>query len=65
MLRLPDSWVWDFWFADTGEAYHVFFLRASRALKDPHRRHRRAVRLDPETRAFRPCQAPPPGRLAP
>ena len=33
---------WDFWFADTGDAYHVFFLRASRALQDPHRRHRRA-----------------------
>jgi beta-fructofuranosidase len=43
MLTLPDSWTWDFWFADTGDAYHVFFLRASRALKDPHRRHWRAA----------------------
>ena len=42
MLRLSDSWVWDFWLADTGEEYHLFFLRASRALGDPHRRHWRA-----------------------
>jgi beta-fructofuranosidase len=42
MLELPDSWIWDFWFADTGAEYHVFFLRASRALHDPDRRHRRA-----------------------
>ena len=43
MLELPDSWVWDFWFADDGERYHLFFLRASRALLDPERRHRRAA----------------------
>ena len=42
MLRLPDSWIWDFWIADTGIEFHVFFLRASRALHDPHRRHLRA-----------------------
>jgi len=42
VLSLPDSWVWDFWFADDGERYHLFFLRASRALLDPDRRHRRA-----------------------
>jgi beta-fructofuranosidase len=40
MLRLPDAWIWDFWFADTGTEFHVFFLRASRALRDPMRRHR-------------------------
>lgn len=42
MLRLPDSWTWDFWLADTGSEYHVFFLRASRALRHPDRRHHRA-----------------------
>lgn len=42
MLRLPDSWVWDFWFADDGERFHLFFLYASRALHDPERRHYRA-----------------------
>jgi beta-fructofuranosidase len=40
MLRLPDSWVWDSWFAFDGEYHHVFYLRASRALQDPERRHR-------------------------
>lgn len=43
MLELPDSWTWDFWLADTGEEYHLFFLRASRALLDPDRRHLRAT----------------------
>lgn len=42
MLRLPDSWVWDSWLADDGVDYHLFFLRASRALHDPHLRHHRA-----------------------
>lgn len=42
MLALPDSWVWDFWLADDGERYHVFFLYASRALHDPDARHYRA-----------------------
>ena len=39
MLRLPDSWIWDFWFADDGRAYHVFFLKAPRSLGDPELRH--------------------------
>ncbi|MBC6461408.1 glycoside hydrolase family 68 protein [Actinomadura sp. HBU206391] len=44
MLRLEDHWVWDSWYAtDDDGRYHVFFLRASRALLDPDRRHRRAV----------------------
>lgn len=43
MLLLPDAWTWDFWLADTGEQFHAFFLRASRALLDPDRRHRRAA----------------------
>lgn len=42
MFRLPDSWVWDFWLADDGDQYHLFFLFASRALHDPDLRHRRA-----------------------
>nr|WP_194241537.1 glycosyl hydrolase family 32 [Galbitalea soli] len=39
---MPDSWVWDFWIADTGEEYHLFFLFASRALQEESARHRRA-----------------------
>jgi beta-fructofuranosidase len=42
VFRLPESWVWDFWLADDGRRYHLFFLYASRALRDPHARHHRA-----------------------
>lgn len=43
VFDLPGSWVWDFWFADDGEQYHLFFLYASRALGDPDARHYRAA----------------------
>jgi sucrose-6-phosphate hydrolase SacC (GH32 family) len=43
MLRLPGAWIWDFWLADDGDRYHLFFLYASRALQDERRRHRRAA----------------------
>lgn len=43
MFELRSSWVWDFWFADDGDRYHLFFLKASRALQDPDRRHWRAT----------------------
>jgi beta-fructofuranosidase len=43
MLRLPDHWVWDSWYArDDSGAWHAFFLRAPRALGDPDRRHHHA-----------------------
>jgi beta-fructofuranosidase len=42
LFRLPDAWVWDFWLADDGTNYHMFFLYASRALGDPEARHFRA-----------------------
>jgi beta-fructofuranosidase len=42
VLRLPDHWVWDSWHAHDGAQIHLFFLRASRALLDPDRRHHRA-----------------------
>jgi beta-fructofuranosidase len=42
MLILPDAWTWDFWVADDGARFHLFFLRASRALLHPDRRHRLA-----------------------
>ena len=41
-FRLPEAWVWDFWLVDDGQKYHLFFLYASRALKDPEARHNRA-----------------------
>ena len=42
MFRLPEAWVWDFWLADDGQHYHLFFLYASKALNDPDARHYRA-----------------------
>lgn len=42
MFDLRDSWVWDYWFADDGQSYHIFFLYASKALHDPETRHHRA-----------------------
>lgn len=41
-LCLADHWVWDSWVAVVGDEYHLFFLRASRALGEPIRRHKRA-----------------------
>ena len=38
-LRLPDRWLWDFWFARDGDDVHVFYLQAPRALGDPELRH--------------------------
>lgn len=42
MLSLPDHWVWDSWPVRHNDMHHLFFLRASRALGDPNRRHHRA-----------------------
>ncbi|MDR1635345.1 MAG: glycoside hydrolase family 68 protein [Bifidobacteriaceae bacterium] len=42
MFDPRDSWVWDYWFADDGQRYHLFFLYASKALHDPEARHHRA-----------------------
>ena len=43
MFLLPDVWTWDAWFVDDGHQFHAFYLKASRALGDPHRRHDRAT----------------------
>lgn len=42
-MRLPDHWLWDFWFAVDGDEVHVFYLQAPRALGDPELRHRHAT----------------------
>lgn len=38
MLVVPDWWVWDFWLADDGEFFHLYFLQApsSVAADDRH-----------------------------
>ncbi len=38
-LHLPDNWLWDFWFAQDGPDYHVFYLQAPRSLSDQELRH--------------------------
>lgn len=41
-FRLPDKWVWDFWFGLSRDEVHVFYLQAPRALRDPQLRHHSA-----------------------
>lgn len=43
VLRLPDKWVWDSWFADTGTEYHLFYLQAPRSLGEESLRHHNAT----------------------
>lgn len=43
VLRLPDRWIWDSWYATRGDEYHVFYLQAPRSLGDPDLRHRSAT----------------------
>jgi beta-fructofuranosidase len=43
MLSLPDKWIWDFWFAQDGDEYHIFYLQAPKSLKLEHRRHHNAT----------------------
>lgn len=42
-FRLNDHWVWDHWILTSPNHLDLFFLRASRALQEPWRRHRRAA----------------------
>lgn len=41
-FALPDYWVWDFWIADDGDLFHLFYLHAPKTLRDPDLRHRNA-----------------------
>jgi len=38
-LHLADKYIWDFWFAQDGPDYHVFYLQAPRSLSNPELRH--------------------------
>lgn len=38
-----DHWVWDFWVADDGDRYHLFYLHAPTSLGDERLRHRNAM----------------------
>ena len=39
MLLINDKWIWDFWFAQNGDEYHIFYLQAPRSLELEHLRH--------------------------
>ena len=41
-FSLKDSWVWDFWIADDGATFHMYYLHAPKSLGDPALRHRNA-----------------------
>jgi beta-fructofuranosidase len=38
-LKLKDKWLWDFWFAQDGSDYHVFYLQAPNTLEHESKRH--------------------------
>ena len=39
MLRLTGAWIWDFWLADDGRSFHLYFLKAPHHIGDPDDRH--------------------------
>jgi beta-fructofuranosidase len=41
-FSLPDHWVWDFWLADSGDLFHMFYLHAPKSLGHGDLRHRNA-----------------------
>ena len=41
-FTLEHHWVWDFWLADDGDTFHMFYLHAPKSLGDQQLRHRNA-----------------------
>lgn len=41
-FSLEHQWVWDFWLADDGERFHMYYLHAPKSLGDQKLRHRNA-----------------------
>ena len=41
-FNLADHWVWDFWLADDGANFHLYYLHAPKSLGNPDLRHRNA-----------------------
>ncbi|MGB8817787.1 MAG: hypothetical protein WCC66_07685 [Rhizobiaceae bacterium] len=39
-LALKDKWIWDFWLAQEGDDWHIYFLQADKSLPHPDDRHR-------------------------
>ena len=42
-FEFEDRWIWDFWLAEDGGTYHLFFLQAPRSLGDSDLRHDNAT----------------------
>ena len=40
VLAIKDKWIWDFWLAQNGDDWHIYFLQANKSLIDPELRHR-------------------------
>jgi beta-fructofuranosidase len=43
MFAIPDTWLWDSWYAKDGETFHGYFLQAPKSLGDPDARHLNAT----------------------
>ncbi|CAN5233988.1 hypothetical protein BH09ACT5_BH09ACT5_10770 [soil metagenome] len=41
-FTLDTHWVWDFWLADDGALFHMYYLHAPKSLGDQNLRHRNA-----------------------
>jgi len=41
-FTLDTHWVWDFWLADDGDLFHMYYLHAPKSLGDQNLRHRNA-----------------------
>ena len=39
VIALEKQWIWDSWYANDGEKWHAYFLKADKSLGDPHLRH--------------------------
>jgi len=42
-FSLDTHWVWDFWLADDGDLFHMYYLHAPKSLGDQNLRHRNAT----------------------
>ena len=42
-FTLDTHWVWDFWLADDGDRFHMYYLHAPKSLGDERLRHRNAT----------------------
>lgn len=39
VLALDKQWIWDSWYANDGDHWHAYFLKADKSIGDPEQRH--------------------------